>query len=76
MEDSAVSCRASGSRLGRVPQAVASAVAGAVIVLTGTACSTASSGAPAPAQAPAVTVLKQGANNGNGDISSPPAGAG
>jgi len=71
MEDSAVSCRASGSRRGKAPYAVAAA-AGAVIVFTGTACSTAPSGAPAPA--PAVTVLKQGANNGNGDIFITPSG--
>src|SRR5690349_19342045 len=73
MGDCAVSCRASGWRRGKAPHAVAAA-AGAVIVLTGTACSTASSGASAPAQAPAVTVLKQGANNGNGDIFITPSG--
>jgi hypothetical protein len=56
-----------------VPHAVAAAAA-AVIVLTGTACSTVSSGASAPARAPAVTVLKQGANNGNGDIFITPSG--
>lgn len=74
MADSAVSCRASGSRWGKLPNAAAAATAGAVIVLTGMACSTASSGAPAPAHAPAVNVLKQGANNGNGDIFITPSG--
>jgi len=46
----------------------------AVIVLGGTACSTVTSGAAARAKAPAVIVLKQGANNGNGDIFITPAG--
>src|SRR4029077_12899983 len=64
---------AAGSRRGKAPLAVAAAAA-AVIVLTGTACSTVSSGAPPPAKAPAVTVLKQGANNSNGDIFITPSG--
>jgi len=68
-----VSCLAAGSRRGKAPLAVAAAAA-AVIVLTGTACGTVSSGAPAPAKAPAVTVLKQGANNSNGDIFITPSG--
>jgi hypothetical protein len=73
MGDNAVSCRAAGSRRGKAPHAVA-AVAAAMIVLTGMACSTATSGAPARAKAPAVTVLKQGASNGNGDIFITPGG--
>jgi len=73
MGDNGASCLAAGSRRGKAPLAVAAAAA-AVIVLTGTACSTVSSGAPAQAKAPAVTVLKQGANNGNGDIFITPSG--
>jgi len=53
---------------------VVSVAAAAAIVLTGTACSTASSGPSAPAKPPAVTVLKRGANNGNGDIFITPSG--
>jgi len=68
MGDNAVSCRAAGSRRGRAPRAVAAATTAAVIALTGTACSTVRSGAPTRAKAPAVIVLKQGADNGNGDI--------
>lgn len=45
-----------------------------VIVLTGTACGATSPGAPAQAKAPAVTVLKQGTNNGSGDIFITPSG--
>jgi hypothetical protein len=73
MGDNGLSCLAAGSRQGKAPLAVAAAAA-AVIVLTGTACSAASSSAPAPAKAPAVTVLKQGANNSNGDIFITPSG--
>ena len=73
MGDNAVSCRAAGSRRGKAPYVGAAAVA-AVIVLTGTACSTVTSGASARAEAPAVIVLKQGANNGNGDIFITPSG--
>ncbi len=73
MADNAVSCQAADSRRGKAPHAVAAAVA-AVIVLTGAACSTATSGASARAKAPAVIVLKQGANNSNGDIFITPAG--
>jgi hypothetical protein len=69
MGDNAVSCRAAGSRRGKAPHAVAAAAVAAVIVLTGTAC-----GASARAKAPAVIVLKQGANNGNGDIFITPSG--
>src|ERR1022692_4741553 len=74
MGDNAVSCRAAGSRRGKAPPVVAAAVVAAVIVLTGTACSTVTAGASARAKAPAVTVLKQGANNGNGDIFITPGG--
>ena len=73
MGENAVSCRAAGSWRGKAPHAAAAAVA-AVIVLTGTACSTATSGASAQAKAPAVIVLKQGANNSNGDIFITPSG--
>ena len=73
MGDNAVSCRAAGSRWGKAPRGAAAAVA-AVIVLTGAACSTVTSGASARAKAPAVIVLKQGANNGNGDIFITPSG--
>ena len=58
----------------RAPRAVAAAAAAALIVLTGTACSTVTSGASTGAEAPAVTVLQQGANNGNGDIFITPGG--
>jgi hypothetical protein len=74
MGDNADSCRAAGSRRGKASPAVAAAAVAAVIVLTGTACSTVTSGASARAKAPAVTVLKQGANNGNGDIFITPSG--
>jgi hypothetical protein len=74
MGNNAVSCQAAGSRRGKAPHAGAAAVVAAVIVLTGTACSTVTSGASARAKAPAVIVLKQGANNGNGDIFITPAG--
>jgi hypothetical protein len=73
MGDNAVSCRAAGSRRGKAPHAVTAAAVAAVIVLTGTACSTASSSTPV-STAPAVTVLKHGANNGNGDIFITPGG--
>jgi Arylsulfotransferase (ASST) len=73
MGDNAVSCRAAGSRRGKAPYAAVAAVA-AVIVLTGTACGTVTSGAPARVTAPEVTVLKQGADNGNGDIFLTPGG--
>jgi hypothetical protein len=74
MGDNALSCRAVGSRRGKAPHAAAAAAATAVIVLTGTACSTVTSGAPARARAPVITVLKQGADNGNGDIFITPGG--
>ena len=74
MGNNAVSCQAAGSRRGKAPHAVAAAVVTAVILLGGTACSTVTSGAAARAKAPAVIVLKQGANNGNGDIFITPAG--
>src|SRR5262249_27178647 len=69
MGDNAVSCRTGRSRRGKALYAVAAAAVAAVIVLTGTAC-----GASAQVKAPAVIVLKQGANNGNGDIFITPAG--
>jgi hypothetical protein len=71
MGDNAVSCRAAGSWRGKAPHTVAAAAVGAVIALTGTACS-ATSGALA--KAPAVIVLKQGANNSDGDIFITPSG--
>src|SRR6478672_5794735 len=74
MGNNAVSCRAAGSRRGKAPHAVAAAVVAAVIVLTGTACSTVTSGASDRAKTPAVIVLKQGANNGNGEIFITPSG--
>jgi hypothetical protein len=74
MGNNAVSCRAAGSRRGKAPHTVAAAAVAAVIVLTGTACSTVTAGASARAKAPAVIVLKQGANNGNGDIFITPSG--
>jgi hypothetical protein len=74
MADNAVPCRAAGSRRGKALHVGAAAAAAAVIVLTGAACSTVTSGAAVGAKAPAVIVLKQGANNGNGDIFITPAG--
>jgi hypothetical protein len=74
MGSNAVSCGAAGSRRGKAPHAVAAAAVAAVIVLSGTACSTVTSGASARARAPAVIVLKQGADNGNGDIFITPSG--
>ena len=72
MGDNTVSYRAAGSWRGKAPHAAAAVAA--VIVLIGTACSTVTSGASARAKAPAVIVLKQGANNGNGDIFITPSG--
>jgi hypothetical protein len=63
-----------GLRRGKAPHAGAAAAVVAVIALTGTACSTVTSGASGRAKAPAVIVLKQGANNGNGDIFITPSG--
>jgi hypothetical protein len=63
-----------GLAAGKAPHAGAAAAVAAVIVLTGTSCSTVTSGASARAKAPAVIVLKQGANNSNGDIFITPAG--
>ena len=73
MGDNAVSCRAAGSWRGKALHAGAAAVAG-LIALTGTACSAVTSGASAQVKAPAVIVLKQGANNSNGDIFITPSG--
>jgi hypothetical protein len=74
MRDNAVPCKATGSRRGKAPHNIAAAAVAAVIVLTGAACSAVTPGAPARAKAPAVTVLKQGADNGNGDIFITPGG--
>src|SRR6185437_15041862 len=74
MGDNGVSRRAAGSRRSKALRVRAAAAGAAVIVLAGTACSTVTSGAAARARAPAVIVLKQGANNGNGDIFITPAG--
>jgi hypothetical protein len=73
MGDNGVSCRAAGSWRGKALHAGAAAVA-ALIALTGTACSAVTSGASAQVKAPAVIVLKQGANNSNGDIFITPSG--
>ena len=70
MGDNAVSCRAAGSWRGKALHAGAAAL----IALTGTACSAVTSGASAQVKAPAVIVLKQGANNSNGDIFITPSG--
>ena len=72
MGDKAVSCQTAGSRRGKALHAVAAAVA-AVIVLTGTAAD-GDLWPSARAKAPEVTVLKQGANNGDGDIFITPGG--
>jgi hypothetical protein len=74
MGDNAVSCRAAGWWRGKAPHAVTAAAVGAVIALTGAACSTVTSGTSSLAKAPVVTVLKQGASNGNGDIFITPGG--
>jgi hypothetical protein len=52
----------------------AAAVTAIVVVLTGTACSSGTSSAPAQVAAPSVSVLKQAAANGNGDIFITPGG--
>ena len=74
MRDNAVPSRAARSRRGKGAHAIAATAIAAVIVLTGTACSTVTSGASSRAKAPAVSVLKQGANNANGDIFITPSG--
>jgi len=74
MGDNAVSCRAAGWWRGKAPHAVTAAAVGAVIALTGAACSTVTSGTSSLAKAPVVTVLKQGASNGSGDIFITPGG--
>jgi hypothetical protein len=73
MGDNAVSCGTAGTRRGKASYAVASAAVAAVMALTGIACST-RSGTSARAKAPEVIVLKQGADNGNGDIFITPSG--
>src|ERR1700759_119945 len=74
MGDNGVSRRAAGSRGSKALCVGAAAAGAAVIILAGTACSTVTSAAAARAKAPAVIVLKQDANNGNGDIFITPAG--
>ena len=74
MRGNAVPGKAAGSRRGKAPRVMTAAAVAAVVVLTGVACSAVTPGAPARATAPAVTVLKQGANNGNGDIFITPGG--
>ncbi len=73
MGSNVISGRAAALQLAKAPYAVAVVVA-AGTVFAGTACSSAASGAPARAAAPAVSVLKQGADNGNGDIFIAPGG--
>ena len=69
MAEKAFSFRAAGRRRGRLRHGGAVIVVAAVIALAGTACTTASSGRVAAGPAPpAVLVLKQGADNSNGDI--------
>ena len=69
MAEKAFSCRAAGRRRGRLRHGGAVIVVAAVIALAGTACTAASSGPVAAGlPPPAVMVLKQGADNGNGDI--------
>jgi hypothetical protein len=53
---------------------VAAAAVAAVIALAAAACTTMTPGAAVREKAPAVIVLKQGADNGNGDIFITPAG--
>ena len=69
IRDTAVSGRALGARRSIAPAAIA-----AVVVLAGTACGSGTPGAPAAARAPEVSVLKHGADNGNGDIFITPGG--
>jgi hypothetical protein len=69
MAEKAFSFRAAGRRRGRLRHGGAVIVVAAVIALAGTACTTASSGPVATGPTPpAVLVLKQGADNSNGDI--------
>ena len=74
MGDNGVSRRAVGSRRSKALRAGAAAAGAAIIALAGAACTTVNPGAPVRAKAPAVIVLKQGADNGNGDIFITPAG--
>jgi hypothetical protein len=82
MAEKASSFRAAGRRRGRPRHArgiAAVIVAAAVIAVAGTACTPAPSGPAAhglTSTPPAVTVLKQGADNGNGDIFIAPEGGG
>jgi hypothetical protein len=78
MAEKAFSFRAGDRRRGR-PRHAAVIVVAAGIALVATACTAASSGlvAAGPTSTPpAVMVLKQGADNGNGDIFIAPAGGG
>jgi len=69
MAKKAFSFRAPGRRRGRLRHGGAVIAVAAVIALAGTACTTASSGPVATGPTPpAVMVLKQGADNSNGDI--------
>jgi hypothetical protein len=74
MGDNGVSRRAAGSRRSKALRAGAAAAGAAIIALAGSACTTVTPGAPVRVKAPAVIVLKQGADNGNGDIFITPAG--
>ena len=78
MGDKAVSFRVAGWRWGwprHAGEVAAVIVVAAVIALAATACAAAKSGpVAAPPTAPAVIVLKQGADNGNGDIFITPTG--
>ena len=70
----ALDCRR--SRLRHARRVFAVIVVGAVTALVGTACTAAPSGTGAAGLAPPpVTVLMQGAGNGNGDIFIAPQGA-
>ena len=78
MAEKAFSFRAADRRQGR-PRHAAVIVVAAGIALVATACTAASSGlvAAGPTSTPpAVMVLKQGADNGNGDIFIAPEGGG
>ena len=74
MGDNGVSRRAAGSRRSKALRAGTAAAGAAIIAMAGAACTTVTPGAPVGAKAPAVIVLKQGADNGNGDIFITPAG--
>jgi hypothetical protein len=79
MAEKAFSFLAADRRRGR-PRRAGGVVVAAVIAVAGTACTAVSSGpvatGPASTPSPAVMVLKQGADNGNGDIFIAPEGVG